>query len=93
MRLLIALYLVYVCYSLKDIPEYARHGKAAQKLGLSVRSSSNALTWTARVDNFDNNSTDTFLQRYYVDATYWDGNGPVFFEIGGEGTLSGPPGG
>ncbi len=31
--------------------------------------------------------------RYYVDDQYWDKKGPVFYEIGGEGTLSGPPGG
>lgn len=31
--------------------------------------------------------------RYYVDDQYWTGSGPVFFEIGGEGTLTGPPGG
>ena len=38
-------------------------------------------------------SSVTFKQRYYVDAQYWDGKGPVFYEIGGEGTLGGPPGG
>lgn len=38
------------------------------------------------------NTSETFDQRYYVDSQFWDGSGPVFFEIGGEGTLSGPPG-
>merc|ERR1712000_154014 len=53
---------------------------------------SQPLYWNSKVDHFSN-STDTFVQRYYVDNQYWDGKGPVFFEIGGEGTLTGPPGG
>jgi hypothetical protein len=52
-----------------------------------------ALIYNSQIDNFDLFSNATFAQRYYVDAQYWDGNGPVFYSIGGEGTLSGPPGG
>ena len=48
-----------------------------------------ALIFNSKVDNFDSSNNATFAQRYYVDNTYWDGKGPVFFEIGGEGTLSG----
>ncbi len=29
--------------------------------------------------------------RYYVNDAYWKKGGPVFYEISGEGTLSGPP--
>jgi pimeloyl-ACP methyl ester carboxylesterase len=38
-------------------------------------------------------SNQTFTQRYYVDSQYYTENGPVFYEIGGEGTLGGAPGG
>ena len=49
-------------------------------------------TWSANVDNFDESNTDTYQQRYYVNDIYWQGTGPVFLYIGGEGTLNGPPG-
>ena len=49
-------------------------------------------TWSAKVDNFDESNTDTYQQRFYVNDVYWQGKGPVFLYIGGEGTLNGPPG-
>jgi pimeloyl-ACP methyl ester carboxylesterase len=96
--LLIVLVAVAVLVSsLKEIPAHARGGIAYQnqkgKLYSSNLKASSALTWNAKVDNFDAASNSTFAQRYYVDNQYWDGSGPVFFEIGGEGTLSGAPGG
>ena len=44
------------------------------------------------MDNFDETNTDTYQQRFYVNDLYWQGTGPVFLYIGGEGTLNGPPG-
>jgi pimeloyl-ACP methyl ester carboxylesterase len=52
-----------------------------------------AFTWQAKVDHFDTSNNDTYAQRYYIDKQYWNGDGPVFLSIGGEGTLTGPPGG
>ena len=49
-------------------------------------------SWSAKVDNFDESNTDTYQQRFYVNDIYWQGTGPVFLYIGGEGTLNGPPG-
>jgi pimeloyl-ACP methyl ester carboxylesterase len=100
--LLIVLIVCAVCVSaLKELPAHARGGIAYQhqygKLynthGLKASNASAALIYNSKVDNFDASNAATFAQRYYVDDQYWDGKGPVFFEIGGEGTLSGAPGG
>jgi len=94
--LLPLLFLINDVQSLSDLPERARNGIAFKKLsGLqgALNSSQTASTWNAQVDNFDDNKEDTYQQRYYVDAQYWTGTGPVFFSIGGEGTLNGPPSG
>lgn len=37
------------------------------------------------VDHFDSSNTATFSQRYFVNMTQWDGNGPIFLCVGGEG--------
>ena len=92
--------LVIICAvlsaALRDIPERARGGSAFAAHQLKVGGASTAAqTWTAQVDNFDTaaNST-TFQQRFYVDDQYYKGgDAPIFYEIGGEGTLNGPPGG
>jgi len=82
--------------ALKELPERARGGswypEHSKLFGSRSTSGDTALFWASKTDNFNANST-TFQQRYYVDAQYWDHKGPVFFEIGGEGTLSGAPGG
>ena len=41
------------------------------------------------MDNFNTQDNRTYAQRYYVNDQYWDGKGPVFLSIGGEGTLTG----
>lgn len=42
------------------------------------------------IDHFSDDSA-TFQQKYYVNGTSWDGEGPVFFYLGNEGGLTGPP--
>ena len=37
------------------------------------------------LDHFDPSNTRTWQQAYYVNDTFWDGNGPVFLCVGGEG--------
>ena len=34
-------------------------------------------------------SAGTFQQRWYIDATNWKGDGPIFLELGGEGPCGG----
>ena len=46
------------------------------------------LWFTQQLDHFDNNEVRTWKQRYYLRSTEFDGTGPVFLMIGGEGTLS-----
>ena len=77
-----------------ELPLRARGGKAAEKLGLNRRqvSDSSPLTWQAQVDNFSAQDNRTYAQRYYINDQYYDPvNGPIFLNIGGEYTLSGPP--
>ena len=76
--------------ALVELPERARGG-LAYKLSQqhNIRLGDNTpLFWSAKVDNFDAVNNATFQQRYYVDNQYWDGKGPVFFEIGGEGLFT-----
>lgn len=91
----LALCCVLFSNALVELPERARGGfayKLSQKHSMRLGDNT-PLFWSAKVDNFDVTNNATFQQRYYVDNQYWDGKGPVFFEIGGEGTLSGAPGG
>jgi hypothetical protein len=37
-------------------------------------------------------SVGTYRQKYYMDSSQWDGSGPAFLSIGGEGPVGGPPG-
>lgn len=89
--------LTYFAHGMKDLPERARHGDAYKLYRKSFpykTAAGDAFSWSAKVDNFNNSNDSTFSQRFYVNQAYWNkGSGPVFFEIGGEGTLSGPPGG
>jgi hypothetical protein len=82
---------------LKDLPEHMRGGFAFKTLYHNHNShflkNIPAQTWDAKIDNFDPSNTSTYKQRYYVNDLYFEKGGPVFFEIGGEGTLNGPPGG
>jgi pimeloyl-ACP methyl ester carboxylesterase len=81
-----------------DIPERMRGGKAwkSHKVLKATGGADPDCTphsWDATVDHFDDSNKDTYKQRYYVDDQYYSEGGPVFFEIGGEGTLSCSPGG
>ena len=93
-RVATALSAVAAVVALRELPERARGGLMAKQM-IEVGSALRSGEWgvyNSKLDNFANESK-TFPQRYVIDATYWDGKGPVFYEIGGEGTLSGPPGG
>lgn len=88
--------LITATTALSDLPERARGGLAWKNYlehSPHLLRGNDALIFNSQVDHFDENTTDTFAQRYYVNSEYWDGKGPVFLSIGGEGTLNGPPGG
>lgn len=57
--------------------------------GLSIESlkAGEEKWFTQRVDHF-NSSSGTWQQKYFTNATFWDGTGPVFFILGGEGPIS-----
>lgn len=78
--------------SLRDIPLRARGGSFYKHQSLKANDNTVWGVYPSKLDNFGNTSA-TFAQRYAVDSTYWDGKGPVFYEIGGEGTLGGAPDG
>jgi serine protease 16 len=40
---------------------------------------------TQKQDHFDASNTRTWQQAYFVNDTFWDGSGPVFLCVGGEG--------
>lgn len=96
LQLLVAFAVLAVALSMKDLPERARGGAAyaahAPKL---LGAASAAQTWSCQVDHFAANSTLTFQQRFFVDDQFYKegSDAPIFYEIGGEGTLGGPPGG
>ena len=80
--------------ALQDIPERARGGLAWKEV-TSVLKAQNSVkgTWQAKLDNFNPLDNTTFTQKYFVDSQYYDKTnpGPVFYYIGGEGTLTGTP--
>jgi len=41
--------------------------------------------FTQRLDHFDGSNPTTFQQRYFVNSSFFDGSGPVFLCVGGEG--------
>ncbi|KAF2071072.1 hypothetical protein CYY_007609 [Polysphondylium violaceum] len=43
--------------------------------------------FTQRLDHFNVANTQTFQQRYIINDQYWNGNGPVFMMINGEGPM------
>jgi len=43
--------------------------------------------FTQRLDHFNQANTETFQQRYLINDQYWNGNGPVFMMINGEGPM------
>lgn len=44
---------------------------------------------TAVLDHFDAFNNGTWTQRFFRNSEFWDGTGPVFIYVGGEGALSG----
>jgi pimeloyl-ACP methyl ester carboxylesterase len=94
-KLIVLLAILATVFASVHLPERARGGIAhgEHKLRLSANPAT-PLTWSAPIDHFNNSTESTFKQRYFVDDSYFKGgDSPVFFEIGGEGTLGGPPGG
>eukprot|EP01128_Nolandella_sp_AFSM9_P007563 TRINITY_DN4186_c0_g1_i1.p1 TRINITY_DN4186_c0_g1~~TRINITY_DN4186_c0_g1_i1.p1 ORF type:complete len:482 (-),score=127.98 TRINITY_DN4186_c0_g1_i1:183-1502(-) len=48
-----------------------------------------ATQWfTQELDHFDAQETRTWSQRFFVNDTFFNGTGPIFFQIGGEGAIS-----
>ncbi|GAM18064.1 hypothetical protein SAMD00019534_012390 [Acytostelium subglobosum LB1] len=43
--------------------------------------------FTQRLDHFNQANQGTFQQRYVINDQYWDGTGPVFMMINGEGPM------
>lgn len=43
------------------------------------------LWYTQKLDHFNHADTSTYQQRYYMNKAFWNGEGPVFVYIGGEG--------
>jgi hypothetical protein len=41
----------------------------------------------------NDSSRGTFKQRYFIDYSFWNGSGPIFLNIGGEGPAGSSPGG
>ena len=90
--------------SFHEIPERAKSGRAYKEMLARVAAgavksqngkvaSNTPLTWNAPVDHFSVENNSTFAQRYYVDDQFWNGEGPVFYYISGEGTCNGAPSG
>jgi hypothetical protein len=88
-KALVATSALSVAYGSMEIPEHARGGTAWKQYhaGLTTKEDVVSQTWNSPIDHFSNDNS-TFQQRYYVNAEHWDGKGPVFLSIGGEGTLT-----
>jgi serine protease 16 len=56
--------------------------------GFDEAARSAANYFTQRVDHFSSNGTSTFQQAFFTNRESFDGTGPVFVYVGGEGPLS-----
>lgn len=45
------------------------------------------LNFTQRLNHFDEQDQTTWTQRYAINPQYWNGTGPIFFMINGEGPM------
>ena len=63
---------------------YVRERAKAQAT-LEARAAPEDLYFTQRLDHFDGSVNGTFQQRYFLNATYFTADGPVFLCVGGEG--------
>jgi hypothetical protein len=63
---------------------YVRERAKAQAT-LEARAAPKDLYFTQRLDHFDGSVNGTFQQRYFLNATYFTEDGPVFLCVGGEG--------
>ena len=79
--------------AMRQLPERARGGSKFKSEPLKSSATTSWGVYQSKLDNFDLTNNATFSQRYAVDSSYWNGEGPVFYEIGGEGTLGGAPDG
>lgn len=50
-----------------------------------VKKTKSELSFKQVLDHFDRTNDETFSQRYFVNSTFFDGSGPVFLCVGGEG--------
>ena len=67
-----------------------RHYRQQRDLGLLPplpTAPAPAQYFTQRLDHFDRSNPATFQQRYFVNASLWDGKGPVLFLVGWEGPM------
>ena len=66
-------------------------GRQLQRLGLSPQLPAEpapAQLFTQRLDHFDRSDFTTWQQRYYVNASLWNGTGPVLFLFGHEEAMT-----
>ena len=94
MEAFIALLVVLAVVSAsQDLPERARGGKAWKRATLlkAGEDTCAVTTWNSQIDHTDA-SQGTFKQRYFVDDKNYNEGGPIFLNIGGEGTASCPSG-
>jgi hypothetical protein len=69
-------------------PRTLRQQQRARVTTASAWTTTPAARFEQRVDHFDALSDATWQQRYFVNATFWEGGGrvgPVFLCVGGEG--------
>lgn len=63
----------------------ARHNGVANRLtSVHLADPAPAQWFTQRLDHFDRSNATTWQQRYYVNASVWNGTGPVMFLFGHE---------
>jgi hypothetical protein len=80
-----------------EVPERGRGGEVwkrlQQKKALKADSTCETTFWDAQIDHSEGGDSEgTYKQRYFVDAKDYTEGGPIFLNIGGEGTASCPGG-
>jgi len=72
--------------SAESLPKFIRGRLFERHLNSKLLSRVSDQYFEQRLDHFDESTTDTWKQRYWINDQYFDHkNGPVFIMIGGEG--------
>jgi hypothetical protein len=84
LKLALAVFAIFCVIQTNGLKKFIR-GRNFHKIKSTVKSPFPDLYYDQRLDHYDESNVATWNQRYWVNQNFFDGTGPVFIMIGGEG--------